>query len=272
MLISGKQKTDFSVIFNENLNISHLAIVSGYDTPSYFVCRRRMRPWSRFFYLEHGSVYYRSKSDEISVNPGDIVFLPYDIEYEAGWRDSVNGHYYSIEFIIKNQEGKLINISDDICVILNDSKSIFTSEFAELAKIWKEGTLGYRIKCQGLFLQLLHSIAMSNTSSRLNSSYKYIQEGIMFIEHNYMLDINVDDLAKMCNISSSTFRRTFHGYAGMPPIKYINMLRMKKALELLETGLYNVTETAAAVNMPDMKYFSKLFKSRYKISPGQVRK
>ena len=46
----------------------------------------------------------------------------------------------------------------------------------------------------------------------------------------------------------------------MSPIEYKNMLKIKKAAELLKTGGFSVTETAKEVNIEDIYYFSKMFK------------
>ena len=55
----------------------------------------------------------------------------------------------------------------------------------------------------------------------------------------------------------------------MSPVTYKNYLRIKKAKELIESGEYNVTEAAIAVNIPDICYFHKLFKKFYDAAPGK---
>ena len=80
------------------------------------------------------------------------------------------------------------------------------------------------------------------------------------LENNYIEEITVEHLAKMCNMSQCNFRRYFKKYSDMSPITYRNYLRIIKARDLLQTGEYNVTEAAAAVNIPDNCYFHKLFR------------
>jgi YesN/AraC family two-component response regulator len=45
------------------------------------------------------------------------------------------------------------------------------------------------------------------------------------------------------------------------------LFRIKKAQELLKTGEYSVLDVAEAVNIPDVCYFSKLFKKLTGASP-----
>jgi AraC-like DNA-binding protein len=93
----------------------------------------------------------------------------------------------------------------------------------------------------------------------------------MYIENHYMDKINVNDLAKLCALSPTAFRMKFHEKTGMSPIEYKNMLIMKKAAELLSTGLYHVSEVAAKVGISDICYFNRSFKKIYKISPGKYK-
>jgi len=53
----------------------------------------------------------------------------------------------------------------------------------------------------------------------------------------------------------------------MTPIKYITMLRMEKAKELLITGHYKVSEIAGMCGFENVYYFSNVFKKHEGISP-----
>ena len=71
---------------------------------------------------------------------------------------------------------------------------------------------------------------------------------------------DIDNLAKMCYISPATFRRKFKKTTGMSPVEYRNMLKIKKAADLLKTGEFSVSEVSKAVGIDDIYYFSKMFK------------
>lgn len=48
----------------------------------------------------------------------------------------------------------------------------------------------------------------------------------------------------------------------------MRILRMKRAMELLQEGIYNVSEIAYKVGMNDPLYFSKCFKSHFGAPPS----
>ncbi|MNY81315.1 DNA-binding transcriptional regulator AraC [compost metagenome] len=47
---------------------------------------------------------------------------------------------------------------------------------------------------------------------------------------------------------------------------------MKGAMKLLETGIYNVAEVAAAIGYEDSKYFSKEFRKFFGETPTEVKR
>ena len=98
-----------------------------------------------------------------------------------------------------------------------------------------------------------------------------IYKGIIYIENHYMDEIDVNELAKMCSLCATAFRSQFHDITGMSPIQYKNHLTMKKAAELLRSGLYTVSEVAFKVGIRDICYFNRMFKKFYKIPPGKYR-
>lgn len=86
-----------------------------------------------------------------------------------------------------------------------------------------------------------------------------------------MKKIDINELAKMCYTSPSTFRRKFKKATGMSPIEYKNKLKIIKASELLKTGEYSVKEAAKEVNIEDIYYFSKMFKKHMNTTPSSLK-
>ena len=53
---------------------------------------------------------------------------------------------------------------------------------------------------------------------------------------------------------------------------YRNVLRIRRATELLKSGKYTVSEAAERVGIFDVKYFSKLYKQQTGLNPGIIKK
>ena len=54
-------------------------------------------------------------------------------------------------------------------------------------------------------------------------------------------------------------------------MKYINDLKLKRAKELLISGLYSVSEAAVQAGFSDLSYFSRFFKENVGVSPNEYK-
>ncbi|MCH4888870.1 helix-turn-helix domain-containing protein [Acidaminobacter sp. JC074] len=81
-----------------------------------------------------------------------------------------------------------------------------------------------------------------------------------YINDNLHLQHTTSDLAAMMNVHPNYFIRLFKKHYGMPPIKYINTLRINTAIQHLLYSTKTVTEISQLLGFSDVFYFSKLFK------------
>lgn len=78
-------------------------------------------------------------------------------------------------------------------------------------------------------------------------------------------------LAKFVNLSPSRLHQLFKEETGLPPAKYLRLLRMKRAGELLETSYLSVKEVMAQVGVTDESHFVRDFKKTYGLTPARYR-
>ena len=62
-------------------------------------------------------------------------------------------------------------------------------------------------------------------------------------------------LARSVNISPSRLHQLFKDETGLPPAKYLHLLRMERARELLENSYLSVKEVMACVGFNDASHF-----------------
>jgi len=209
----------------------------------------------RFFYIREGiQTFTLEDGTELVTKKGDIIYLPPDVTYISKWEENPKGKAISIMFLMEDSS----TISDKMYVISNDKYGIYEKLFLNLADIFKNGQLGYKLKAQAVFWEIYHGILTDLLTTTKNDTS--VNKGIIYIENNYMNEIDVNKLANMCYMSPATFRRKFKTTTGMSPVEYRNMLKIKKAADLLKTGEFSVSEVSKAVGIDDIYYFSKMFK------------
>jgi AraC-like DNA-binding protein len=136
--------------------------------------------------------------------------------------------------------------------------------------------------------QLLESNAWPNTGAGLQpsmdegrfvgilqdnrmDSMRKVERSIAYMVENIDKPLRVATLATLVNVSPSHFFALFKQGTGVPPMGYFIRLRMCQACELLGRTSARVKEVAAAVGYDDQFYFSRVFKSVYKVPPSLYR-
>ena len=79
------------------------------------------------------------------------------------------------------------------------------------------------------------------------------------------------EFAQSVNLSVWRLCHIFKSDVGMPPIKYLRLLRMERAKGLLESSFLSVKEIAFQVGLNDESHFVRDFKSTYGFSPAIYR-
>ncbi len=74
------------------------------------------------------------------------------------------------------------------------------------------------------------------------------------------------DMAAISRMPVETFRKRFTAELGIPPLGYLQFLKMERAKTLLRDGM-SVRQTGVEIGMPDPYHFSKQFKRIVGMSP-----
>jgi len=85
-------------------------------------------------------------------------------------------------------------------------------------------------------------------------------------------NLSVEELAKLCNLSLSSFKREFKKIFNDTPSNFINTERLKKAVELLKVSDFTISDIAYDTGFNDPSYFARLFKDKIGISPSTFQK
>jgi len=84
-------------------------------------------------------------------------------------------------------------------------------------------------------------------------------------------ELSLAEFAQSVNLSVWRLCHIFKSDVGMPPIKYLRLLRMERAKGLLESSFLSVKEIAFRVGLNDESHFVRDFKSTYGYSPTLYR-
>ena len=104
----------------------------------------------------------------------------------------------------------------------------------------------------------------------LNSSDEHFLERVIKIVEDNMSNINLDIafLEEELKMSNMQLYRKLKSLTNLSGNEFIKNVRLKKAVQLLESENFNVSEIAYKVGFSDPSYFSRIFKKKYGKAPS----
>ncbi len=91
------------------------------------------------------------------------------------------------------------------------------------------------------------------------------------IKNNIYSNLNIEDFAKLCNLSLSSFKRKFSKVYSESPKKYINRMKLENAAKLLSNTDLLISEIAYECGFDTISSFNRAFKFHFKVSPTEYR-
>lgn len=136
-----------------------------------------------------------------------------------------------------------------------------------------ENNSEYKVNLCSLYVhELIATIGDALKSQNGQLSYpKSFAYTLDYINNNYYEKITIEKLVTLGTTNSKTLTRQFLKYTGVPPIKYLNNLRIEKSKILLLQTEHKINEIALAVGFQDPLYFSSVFHSATGLSPREYR-
>ncbi|NUU76838.1 AraC family transcriptional regulator [Paenibacillus xylanilyticus] len=128
------------------------------------------------------------------------------------------------------------------------------------------------LELHGLMYALLAGIVPDHASEQPTELAGWIHECKDYMELHATEGISVQQVADFAGVHRSYFSNMFTTQVGMPPVKYMQKIRMEKANQLLKETDATVTEIALSLGYPNLYSFTRAFKIYYKMPPITMRK
>lgn len=95
---------------------------------------------------------------------------------------------------------------------------------------------------------------------------------VSYLNTHLAEDISLNRLADAFNLNAAYISQFFKNKTGMNYLKYVTMLRINLAKELLSASEMPVSDVAAATGFEDYRVFTKVFKRQEGVPPSSWRK
>ena len=125
------------------------------------------------------------------------------------------------------------------------------------------------LKAQELILNLIHNNQNLKIASYLkNTALHKLPSLTSIMESNYCYNLSLEQYAKLCNRSKSSFKRDFTNHYNCSPGKWILEKRLAHASHLLKLDFENISQIAYDCGFESIAHFSRTFKNKYGVAPS----
>ena len=226
----------------------------------------RSRVTSSLLYVIEGCYRYTTATEVFEVHAGEIVYIPRGAEYTYAVMGE-SPKCIQVEFdLYRHADGK----TEQICFFDRPTPIPAGDEERRLFEELADGCRGNTFLMLSVLYRMM-ALFFEDTYGMYTGDRERekIRPALEYINRNLHSGISVTDLAAMCGISTSHFRRLFKSLMGKSPVRYKNQLVMKYACRMLESGAMNVSEFFNDTATTEIYTFSQTFKKEVGISPSQ---
>jgi len=135
--------------------------------------------------------------------------------------------------------------------------------------------MGYKMMIKTAMIQLFIFLSRCHQHKQvqpLPAPEKTMQHMLEFIHRHYAQPITLEQISRISGWSVSAFSSHFKRTTKQTFIEYRNDVRLEMAAKALEETTSKIAVIASEVGFEDLSFFNKLFKKKYGLSPGQLRK
>lgn len=222
--------------------------------------------------VERGSALVSLNNQLYELTPGTSLFISGEtIHYIKGSEGSV----LSVVLLDSSLLQPILKKRRLATPLINADRYFLNVRMEEIRQELKRQADFYEWKTSGLVTSLLVDIFRNEATvpaeplkeDTMLSGYKHLIEEI---EQNYA-EITFAEAAELAGLSESYFSRYFHRLAGMTFSRYLNTVRVEKAMELLrEPAPLPITDIAMQCGFGTIRHFNRIFKEITGTNPKRL--
>ena len=254
------------------LDIQKIHVAHSYTLDRAHVCTypKGRGHYGLVYALEGAAEYRFSSGNRVKMAAGDLLFLSPDTAYTI--KTGAAFRHYTVNFDLHEDTSRLDILSSAHTLLQDAHTESVARVFRKLVTLWETKATGYEMYAVGVLYELLTLFYTRHTEEQRPLAYRRLLPAKEYIEAHYEENISLSQLAFLCDMSLSHFRREWKRFFVDSPLQYRDAIRLSCAKEYLFSGYYSVGEIAEKCGFEDASYFVRFFKKKTGITPGEAKK
>jgi len=218
--------------------------------------------------VDEGGMTFTCREEEFELSKGECVVIPPSMD-GCGLKNAKDARilWLTIDGPLSSDFLKQMNALSDVPAKQGTlpSQVLLSRQIVQvLVRHTGSGDASYQLGQLLWGLLAAHSGQSVAMSATLSHEIARVVDTLRACQ--YRDAFSLADMAAISRMPVETFRKRFSAELGIPPLAYLQFLKMERAKTLLRGGL-NVKQTGVEIGMPDPYHFSKQFKHVVGMSP-----
>ena len=207
----------------------------------------RPRRYSALAYRIRGDAEISSGEENLSVQSGDVLFLPQNTGYAARYTDTEMIVFH----FLTAKDGELPQK-----IRPQNPEEIFQL-FRQALSVWEKKKPGYEMFSASLLYRIFGLLLESEYENDLPPHFL---AAVSLLNSRFrQTSLSIREICRETGISETVFRELFRKTYRKTPVAYLTKLRLDAARELISSGI-SVEEAALSCGFSDPKYFARVVK------------
>ena len=239
-----------------------------------------------FAFISSGKKAWRTIYHSYEVTEGDILFIKKGANLTHQFFD--DGFCAIFIFIpddfIRNFLNKNADLMDEKQKDISSQDAVLSLKSDELLKNYYHSIQSYLFLPEQptkqlvalKFEELLLSLFSSDAHRELTDYFISLCQNQLYhlsrvMEQNFAYNLKLEELAQLCHMSLSTFKKSFKAYYHATPAAWLKQRKLDRALHQLLTSDISINQIGFENGFEDTSHFIRVFKQKHNLTPHQYR-
>ncbi len=231
-----------------------------------------------FMYILCDSVHITyANGEKSSFNNGQLIYIPKRCEYEIVFvyeterRGRKSPQDIVVNFDMRELNGKERALADKIISISDNISPRTEALLKEIIRTCFDLKTPH-LRVSSIFYSLLEELSTIPATEKAGNPKADVLPAVRYLDTHITENVSIPELASMCLMSVTSFRKHFRDYTGMSPVEYRMYTKIAKAKQLLRnSGEMSVKEIAISLGFCESSYFHRVFYDMTGKTPSQYR-